>query len=93
MVLVSAEQREDDAWRAISSSGRVILFEVANTGLAISDEVRNSLFRPFFTTKSQGLGLGLATSSKIVRQHHGILDVRHAQQPPYTTVFTVALPA
>jgi PAS domain S-box-containing protein len=93
MVLVSAEQREDDAWRAISSTGRVLLFEVANSGPAISEEVRKSLFRPFFTTKSQGLGLGLATSSKIVRQHHGILDVQPAQHPPYTTIFTIALPA
>jgi signal transduction histidine kinase len=93
MVLVKAEQREGDAWRAISSTGRVLLFEVANSGPEISEEVRKSLFRPFFTTKSQGLGLGLATSSKIVRQHHGILDVQPSQQPPYSTVFTIALPA
>ena len=93
LVLVRADLCEDDAWRPISSSGRVILFEVANSGPPISDEVRKSLFRPFFTTKSQGLGLGLATSGKIVRQHHGIIDIQPVQQPPYTTIFTVALPA
>jgi PAS domain S-box-containing protein len=93
LVLVQAALREDEAWRPISSSGRVIMFEVSNSGPAISEEVRKSLFRPFFTTKSQGLGLGLATSAKIVRQHHGILDIQPAQQPPYTTIFTVALPA
>ncbi len=92
-VRVHADVREDASWRPISSSGRVILFEVANTGPAISDEVRTNLFRPFFTTKPQGLGLGLATSAKIVRQHHGVLDIRDAEQPPFTTVFTVALPA
>jgi PAS domain S-box-containing protein len=104
-VLVQATLREDASWRPISSSGRVILFEVANSGPAISEEVRARLFRPFFTTKAQGLGLGLATSAKIVRQHHGILDIRQATddpssaddpssvQPPFSTVFTVALPA
>jgi PAS domain S-box-containing protein len=92
LVLVQAALREDEAWRPISSSGRVIMFEVSNSGPAISEDVRKSLFRPFFTTKSQGLGLGLATSAKIVRQHHGLLDIQAASQP-YTTVFTVALPA
>ncbi len=91
-VQVQANLREGASWRPISSSGRVILFEVANSGPGISDEVRSHLFRPFFTTKPQGLGLGLATSAKIVRQHHGILDIRKAEQPPFTTVFTVALP-
>jgi two-component system cell cycle sensor histidine kinase/response regulator CckA len=92
-VQVQANLRVDASWRPISSSGRVILFEVANSGTGISEEVRSHLFRPFFTTKPQGLGLGLATSAKIVRQHHGILDIRKADQPPFTTVFTVALPA
>ncbi len=93
MVLVKSELREGDTWRAISTSGRVLIFEVANSGPPIPEEVRKSLFRPFFTTKSQGLGLGLATSAKIVRQHHGVLDISDGEQPPYTTVFTVALPA
>ncbi len=93
LVLVQAALREDEAWRPISSSRRVIMFEVSNSGPAIPEDVRKGLFQPFFTTKSQGLGLGLATSAKIVRQHHGLLDIQTAQQPPYTTVFTVALPA
>jgi len=93
LVQVRADLREDVSWRPISSSGRVILFEVANSGQAISEEVRSRLFRPFFTTKAQGLGLGLATSAKIVRQHHGILDIRQAEEPPFSTIFTVALPA
>ena len=92
-VNVRADLREDASWRPISSSGRVILFEVANSGPAISEDVRTRLFRPFFTTKPQGLGLGLATSAKIVRQHHGVLDIRQAEEAPFSTVFTVALPA
>ncbi len=92
-VRVQVDLREDASWRPISSSGRVILFEVANSGPAISEEVRSRLFRPFFTTKSQGLGLGLATSAKIVRQHHGVLDIRQSEEPPFTTEFIVALPA
>ncbi len=93
LVNVSASAREDSSWRTISSSGKVLLLEVANSGPPITEEVRSRLFKPFFTTKSKGLGLGLATSAKIVRQHHGIVDVQPALAPPYSTVFTVALPA
>jgi PAS domain S-box-containing protein len=91
-VRVFAHTAEGGLWHSISSSGRVLLFEVENSGEAISPETRERLFKPFFTTKSQGLGLGLATSAKIVRQHHGVVDVGEAHEAPYTTAFRVALP-
>jgi len=93
VVEVRAKLKEDPIWHSISSSGRVIMFEVSNSGPPIAEEIRKNLFRPFFTTKPQGLGLGLATSAKIVRQHHGVLDIQPAVEPPFTTIFTVALPA
>jgi len=93
LVRVSARSIEDGTWRSISPSGKVLLFEVENSGPPIPDDVRARLFRPFFTTKTQGLGLGLSTSAKIVRQHHGIVDVQTSEHPPYSTIFTVGLPA
>jgi PAS domain S-box-containing protein len=93
LVRVSASTREGTPWKSVSPSGKVLLLEVANTGQGIPDDVRTRLFRPFFTTKAQGLGLGLATSAKIVRQHQGLVDVQPGTDPPYTTVFSVALPA
>jgi signal transduction histidine kinase len=93
VVRVSAATRESAAWRSISSTGKVLLIEVANSGPAISEDIRTRMFRPFFTTKSQGLGLGLATSAKIVRQHHGVVDVQSSNDDPFSTIFTVALPA
>ena len=93
LVRVGMGNAEGDAWQSISSSGKVLLFSVANTGTPISEETRKHMFRPFFTTKSQGLGLGLATSAKIVRQHHGVIDVQAVSEPPFSTQFTIALPA
>lgn len=84
---------EDPNWRYISASGMVLLFTIENSGERISEEIRKSLFKPFFTTKEQGLGLGLATSAKIVRQHHGVIDHTHTDEAPFTTTFTVALPS
>lgn len=92
-VRVRARTATADSWQSISLGGRVLLLEVANSGTPISEETHRQLFKPFFTTKSDGLGLGLATTAKIIRQHHGIVDVQPATEEPYTTVFMVALPA
>ncbi len=92
-VKVQASMQEAVSWQPVSVSGRVILFEVSDSGPVISQDVRDRFFQPFFTTKSQGLGLGLAMSAKIVRQHHGVLNVRQSDEQSFTTVFTAALPA
>jgi PAS domain S-box-containing protein len=91
-VRLSAKIDESSEWHYISATGRVLLLEVENSGDRIPDDVKVSLFKPFFTTKAQGLGLGLATSAKLVRQHHGVILHGHTDEVPYTTIFTVALP-
>jgi signal transduction histidine kinase len=48
------------------------------------------IFRPFFTTKSRGNGLGLTISRKIVEQHHGSIAI--GNRPGGGTVCTIVLP-
>ena len=90
---LNASIEEAAKWRYISASARVLLFTIENSGERITEDVQKNLFKPFFTTKEQGLGLGLATSAKIVRQHHGVIDHAHTDDVPFTTTFTVAIPA
>ena len=56
----------------------------------MSEEVRSKLFRPFFTTKEDGNGLGLATAKKIVEAHGGVTQVKSALGEG--TQFDVILP-
>lgn len=46
------------------------VIEVANNGEPISEEVAQNLFRPFFTTKKEGKGIGLTLTSEILTRHH-----------------------
>lgn len=48
---------------------------VVDDGTGIPPEVREKLFRPFFTTKTRGTGLGLAISKKIVDAHGGRMEI------------------
>jgi two-component system cell cycle sensor histidine kinase/response regulator CckA len=65
--------------------------EVSDTGEGIAPEVMERLFEPFVTTKSNGVGLGLATSYGMVKQSGG--DIEVTSQPGEGSVFRVVLPA
>lgn len=60
---------------AVEASATMLDLSVVDTGPGIPEEHRDKLFRPFFTTKASGTGLGLATSQKMVRAHGGGIRV------------------
>jgi two-component system nitrogen regulation sensor histidine kinase GlnL len=76
-----------DPWAGFD---RYAVVRVADTGCGISEEHADKLFYPFFTTKKQGSGVGLAVARKIVDSHRGLIDVQ--SRPGEGTVFTVRLP-
>ena len=53
----------------------LVTIKVSDTGSGMSEEIRAKIFDPYFTTKKQGNGLGLATSYSIVRKHDGDITV------------------
>ncbi len=65
-------------------------FSVADSGRGISPEVAEKLFTPFFTTKIDGMGLGLSLCRTVVEQHGGFLA--HEANHPHGTVFRFTLP-
>ena len=54
-----------------------IQIEFTNNGSAIPAEVAENIFTPFFTTKTDGSGIGLAVSRQIIRLHGGSLRLKH----------------
>ena len=64
---------------------------VIDRGHGISEEGRRQLFTPFYTTKAEGMGLGLSLCRTVVEQHGGLL--RHEANEPQGTVFLFTLPA
>ena len=69
-------------------SGMVELI-VADTGPGLTDEMRERLFLPYFSTKQRGTGLGLAIASKIIQEHDG--TIRAEQNEPTGAKFIVEL--
>jgi len=67
-----------------------ILLTLIDTGTGMSPEVLAKIFRPFFSTKPGGTGLGLATARKIIRAHGGSIEVQ--SEPSRGSKFTIRLP-
>ncbi|MBC7603963.1 MAG: PAS domain S-box protein [Ramlibacter sp.] len=67
-----------------------IEFSVADVGPGIADDVKVQLFTPFFTTKSEGMGLGLSLCRTVVEQHGGFLGFEPRE--PVGTIFRFTLP-
>jgi two-component system NtrC family sensor kinase len=65
--------------------------EVRDTGIGIPEDVRESVFNPFFSTKDKGTGLGLTIAHQIITEHGGLLTLE--SQEGRGTSFFVALPA
>ena len=69
--------------------GAPLEIRIQDNGPGVPAHMRESLFQPFVTTKSHGVGLGLALVSKLVSAHGGLIDF---ESEPGRTSFRVLLP-
>jgi len=82
--------QKDTELLATLPAGNYVSIEVRDDGSGIEPEHLGKIFAPFFTTKKNGTGLGLATVLSIVKQHSGQMGI--ASKVGIGTAFTVCLP-
>jgi hypothetical protein len=79
-----------DICSALSEDGSAVEVSVSDTGHGLTDEIRERLFLPFYSTKQRGTGLGLSIAAKIVQEHGG--SIRAESNSPKGARFLVRLP-
>jgi signal transduction histidine kinase len=72
----------------------VITFQFRDTGAGIPDDLLGKVFEPFWTTKPNGVGLGLAVCKSIIEQHGGVIDMKSIRNAAGTggTLITIEIP-
>ena len=75
----------------ITHDGNFVRITIRDTGVGIPLEVIDKIFDPYFTTKQEGNGLGLAICYSIIKKHDGHITVQ--SNPSKGTLFTLYLPA
>jgi PAS domain S-box-containing protein len=75
---------------SLSEDGAAVEVSVSDTGHGLTDEIRERLFLPFYSTKHRGTGLGLSIAAKIIQEHGGSL--RAEGNSPKGARFLLRLP-
>ncbi|MDE1154427.1 MAG: ATP-binding protein [Acidobacteriaceae bacterium] len=90
----AAEAMQDALLRELTVSTRLLdsgMIElcIADTGSGLTDEMRERLFLPYFSTKERGTGLGLSIAAKIIQEHQG--NIRAEKNMPTGARFILEL--
>ena len=85
-----AERRHELTIVSAMDGPDAVRIEVSDSGRGLDPERATHLFEPFYTTKAEGVGIGLSISRSIVEAHGGTLSA--AANAPYGAVFRFSLP-
>jgi two-component system, NtrC family, sensor histidine kinase HydH len=92
-LLLNAEDAMPDGGRLtlqVRAAKDAVELDIIDTGIGIPEDMLTRIFLPFVTTKSEGTGLGLPTSRKIIEAHHGTIAVQSSLG--HGTKFVIRLP-
>ncbi|WP_343635122.1 ATP-binding protein [Fluviicola sp.] len=73
----------------VETTGELALVRVKDNGTGIPEDQIQTIFEPYFTTKSTGTGLGLAMVKQIVETHHGSIEIEHTSSEGTTVLVTL----
>lgn len=87
---IQASQAGDKVTITANRDKNFIFIRITDTGSGIPEEVRETLFEPFVTTKDEGTGLGLIVCKQITEMYHGTIEVDST--PNQGTTFLLSFP-
>jgi len=71
--------------------GNAFILSISDEGEGVSEENRSKIFEPFFSTKENGLGLGLPMTKRVIEEHGGTVDFTSVPGKGSEMIFTLPL--
>lgn len=91
LLTIQLENVDNKSLKALPLTGKHVRLMIRDQGSGIPQEILPKIFDPYFSTKEQGSGLGLATTYSIVKKHNGLITVESELEKG--TTFHVYIPA
>lgn len=88
---IDAIEGQGDIEVRVSDSGRKVVVEVEDNGKGVPQNKFKTIFRPGFTTKSRGWGLGLSLAKRIIEEYHGGKIFVASSEAGRATIFRILL--
>lgn len=93
--IIEGGRNKGEIFIEISEKTDCIAIKIENSGSKIPKEIQKNIFNPFFTTKANGTGLGLANVASVVKKHGGSIKVKSEEKEKETeekVIFVIKLP-
>jgi signal transduction histidine kinase len=84
-----AEQQREIVIRTEHAGHDHVRLSVRDVGIGIDPRYADKLFDAFYTTKADGMGIGLSVSRSIIHRHHGHIAATHNDGPGTTVSFSI----
>ena len=91
VIKVNLKVVENQSEIALDNTSKAVVLELSDTGCGIESDNLERIFNPFFTTKSDGVGLGLSISSRLIEENGGRILVESEKNQG--TKFSIYFPA
>jgi len=89
--ILQLHEKEKERLKVEADVFNYVIVEISDTGTGIEPEKIDKIFNPFFTTKPDGVGLGLSICCRLIEENGGKINV--TSQPGKGTTFLLGLPA
>ena len=73
---LDATKAGDTVWITTGKNETKVIIKIKDNGIGMSSELISEIFKPFYTTKTRGSGLGLACVERIIKDHKGDINVK-----------------
>ena len=87
--MVTVNDRPRQLLITTETDGNLVTVSVQDSGVGFGPEISERIFESFFTTKPEGMGIGLAVSRSIIEAHHGRLWAVQNAGPGATFAFSI----
>ena len=90
-IIVNLRLVENEAEKVLDNASKAVELDIKDTGCGIESDNLERIFNPFFTTKNDGVGLGLSISSRLIEENSGRILVESEKNQG--TRFKIYFPA